>query len=772
MRKNLPNIGLFILLAAGLTFGWWYIDKNFIPPPKPPQTVETPTPKSKQPANLALAGGWIDMPRLFPNTPIIKKDDTQPEAEAPATPYKRTPPELIPLGEPGSYISGLLTTEGGGVQQLILTRFDEANRIGTQVMDGDQPQKLRLIPGVDSIRDELSLTEIHESADGNFTPKLKPGKVPESMMPILAQPSYQLLHYPDLKGDYPSAELGRRQWEVVERSINKVVFKTKLATQQLEIFKTFTLNPKDYHLGFEVRIVPMADRPTELGKFRYQIAGARNLPVEGEWYTSTYKNVLSGWVTKDGNAERSFSDSRTIHREHGSDAVLANKSERTFTYAAVVTQYFASALCIDESVNAEGRPRGLWDYVRGTREPKPGENVEQAFLSDITVRAVATPVDFKSGEPITHHYLIYNGPAKIRLLRQLEGDNGVNEALVERYHDTLTLRTLTDFHSPTFFGRVANFLYWSELIIRTTNLMHMVLGWLNGIVPIWGINIIILTIMVRMILLIPSRKQQIMMKKMQDKMAEMKPEIDKLQEKHKDNPQLFQQEKTKLMFRHGVNPLSTMSGCLLLFAQMPIFMGLYFCLQESVFFRLEHFLWVPNLAAPDMLIWWGEGIPYISTPNSMGSFFYLGPFFNILPILAVTLIMIQQKLTMPPPTDEQQAMQQKMMKFMMFGMALFFYKVAAGLCIYFICSTAWALAERLLLPKPTPKPPGERTENDVIIRTGEKKPEISAVNGQPGFFGRLRAKVEALQEQAREQNERQIRNDPNMSRDKKKKRKR
>ena len=49
---------------------------------------------------------------------------------------------------------------------------------------------------------------------------------------------------------------------------------------------------------------------------------------------------------------------------------------------------------------------------------------------------------------------------------------------------------------------------------------------------------------------------------------------------------------------------------------------------------------------------------------------------------------------MPPPTDEQQEMQQRMMKIMIIVMAVFFYKVPAGLCLYFICSTAWALGPR------------------------------------------------------------------------------
>jgi YidC/Oxa1 family membrane protein insertase len=154
----------------------------------------------------------------------------------------------------------------------------------------------------------------------------------------------------------------------------------------------------------------------------------------------------------------------------------------------------------------------------------------------------------------------------------------------------------------------------------------------------------------------------------------------------------------ELYRKHGVNPLGT---CWLLLLQMPIFMGLYFALQESIFFRLAEFwpTWIVNLAAPDMLFRWGEGIPFLSTPESYGGIFYLGPYFNILPIIAVSLMIVQQKMMTPPPTDEQQAAQQKVMKYMMIVFGFLFYKIAAGLCIYFIASTLWGLVERKFLPK-------------------------------------------------------------------------
>ncbi len=178
----------------------------------------------------------------------------------------------------------------------------------------------------------------------------------------------------------------------------------------------------------------------------------------------------------------------------------------------------------------------------------------------------------------------------------------------------------------------------------------------------------------------------------------------------------------KLMLDNGINPAAQLGGCVMLLLQMPIFMGLYYCLQENVFFRLKPFLWMPNLAAPDMLIRWGNNIPFISTPEALGTMTYLGPYFNILPIIAVAFMIVQQKMTMPPATDDQQAMQQKMMKYMMILMAFFFYKVASGLALYFIASSIWGVIERKLLPKKKPSTPPPDSGNGARRKGRPDKP--------------------------------------------------
>ena len=145
-----------------------------------------------------------------------------------------------------------------------------------------------------------------------------------------------------------------------------------------------------------------------------------------------------------------------------------------------------------------------------------------------------------------------------------------------------------------------------------------------------------------------------------------------------------------------------------LLIQMPIFLGLYRALMVDVELRQAPLLgdairWCSNLAAPDMFFDWSSFMPGFVTQGE--SFLVgLGPYLNILPLATVGLMILQQKMFMPEPTNEQAAMQQNIMKYMMLAMSFVFFKVAAGLCIYFIASSLWAIAERKMLPKPPAVP--------------------------------------------------------------------
>ena len=770
MRQNAANFTLFLLLAGVLVGLLWYADQNWMPkkdrPPKDRAEIaaelkkkdeeEAAKNKASSDALAAVVGA------AAATTPTPTAQPKPPEKPAPPPVVAAPPaelPTLVRLGGPKFYNELLLTTRGGGIQQIVLPKFDEADRLGREAKKDSRPVPLYLVPGVQRPREEKLREDF-------VPPDLQPGKVfrPEQLIE-LAEPSYTLFHYPGKDDQYPDPLLGNATWKVVAENRpddgpHSVVFETELPDPFfLKIRKTYTLAPKDYHVGLKIDFERLPGGKKGQGQFRYQVSGPRGLPIEGEWYTSTYRVALIGWETAKGAPKRQYEDPANIGIRRGGDAVL--KADNTLKYAAIATQYFTSALAIDDT--AEGAAKNPWAYVRATTElPSGKEPGALPQFDDITFRAVAEPLDLAPGEIAMHSYLIYNGPSKVRLLKLLEGERTVDPALVDRYLDRLDLKTLTDYHSPSALGRFADAIYWTDLVIVFTNLMHWLLAGIHYVIGSWGLSIIVLTVIVRLCLFIPSRKQTQMNLRMMEIQKKLQPELEKLHEKYKDDFPAYNREKTKLMMQHGMNPFAAMGGCVLLIAQMPIMMGLYFCLQESIFFRLDHFLWIDNLAAPDMMVWWTEGIPYLSTPADIGSFYYLGPYLNILPLLAVGLMLYQQNKMMPPPTDEQMASQQKMMKYMMIFMAVMFYKVAAGLALYFIISSLWGIIERQLIPKP-------KTGRDDTGTAAGQSSKGGSPNGQAepekpkGLLGRLREsmqkKVEELQKRSEEQSSRQIRND-------------
>jgi YidC/Oxa1 family membrane protein insertase len=166
-----------------------------------------------------------------------------------------------------------------------------------------------------------------------------------------------------------------------------------------------------------------------------------------------------------------------------------------------------------------------------------------------------------------------------------------------------------------------------------------------------------------------------------------------------------------------------------IFIQMPIFIGLYRSLMVAIELRdaplfSNSIQWCSNLAGPDMLWDWStflRGIGANFIIDGAGIFPALGPYFNLLPILTIILFIVQQKVLMPPSTDPQQAATQKMMKYMMIFMGFMFFKVASGLCIYFVASSLWGLAERKFLPKAAPVVSSGTPETRADLKAQERE---------------------------------------------------
>ncbi|MEN8151473.1 MAG: membrane protein insertase YidC, partial [Planctomycetota bacterium] len=207
-------------------------------------------------------------------------------------------------------------------------------------------------------------------------------------------------------------------------------------------------------------------------------------------------------------------------------------------------------------------------------------------------------------------------------------------------------------------------------------LLLNLLGLIQGLTVNWGIAIIVLTIIVRLGMFPISRKSQLATQRYSKKMARLKPKMDVIKEKHAENKKKQQEEMMKLYREEGVRPPL---GCLLMFLQMPIFIGLFIALRKSIELRHSAFLWAEDLAGPDMMIpnlLTDHSIPLVSDPFH----------FNLLPILMGISWFFSAAMA-PKPADPQQQSMHRMMKWMPVLFTLMLYNYAAGLALYMTVSS-------------------------------------------------------------------------------------
>ena len=201
-----------------------------------------------------------------------------------------------------------------------------------------------------------------------------------------------------------------------------------------------------------------------------------------------------------------------------------------------------------------------------------------------------------------------------------------------------------------------------------------VLNAIYGVVANYGVAIIIVTILMRIIVFPLTLKQEKSMKKMRD----LQPELDKIKEKYKDSPQEYQQKTAELYRENGVNPLG---GCLPLLIQMPIFVALYWAFSGNAIPADAKFLWF-TLKQPDRLF-------------MMGNFA-----FNLLPILNVGVTYIQQKIMASATSGQESNQQMQTMLYMMPIMMLFiFYNMPSGVTLYYLVSGALSLVQQYFILK-------------------------------------------------------------------------
>lgn len=292
-------------------------------------------------------------------------------------------------------------------------------------------------------------------------------------------------------------------------------------------------------------------------------------------------------------------------------------------WIALEDRYFLSSLVPMEPVSA--------DMTLKTDEDGYVEN------------AYWTPDDpLSAGMQQEHHFKLYFGPKSLKILSGM--GHGLNKAI--------------------YFG-------WFDIIAKPC-LWFM--NFIYRFIPNYGIAIIILTIVTKIILWPLGNKSY----KSMNEMKKIQPLMAEIREKYKDDKKKMNEELMGLYRVYKINPLG---GCLPMIVQIPVFIALYRMLYESIELRHAPFmLWINDLSAPDRLFRFDFSIPLMQPPYGI-------------PVLTLVMggtMFLQQKLS-PPPGDPAQA---KMMMLMPVIFTFIFINFSSGLVLYWLVNNILSIAQQ------------------------------------------------------------------------------
>jgi len=335
--------------------------------------------------------------------------------------------------------------------------------------------------------------------------------------------------------------------------------------------------------------------------------------------------------------------------------------ESNVYWAAVHNQFFA--LAVMPPLPAQSL------VVRRIELPRPtGEEARFVSTSGPPPQGYAAaliypPLTLTNSQALERQIYIYAGPKEYRTLA----------TIADRLNNNLD-----QIMNLGFFGFV------SKALLLGMNWMHQSLRFSYG----WAI--VAITTMIKLIFWPLTQASTRSMKRMQA----LQPEIKKLQEKYKDDPQKLSQKQLEFWRKNKVNP---MGGCLPMFLQIPVFFGFLTMIRSAIELRGAPWLWVGDLSKPDTLFLIpGLGfIPFIGVQGQ-------GLPFNLLPLLMGTTMLWQARMT--PPSPGMDPTQQAIMKYLPLFFLVGLYNFSAGMTLYWTVNNLWTIAQTKLTKTKTPDP--------------------------------------------------------------------
>jgi YidC/Oxa1 family membrane protein insertase len=311
------------------------------------------------------------------------------------------------------------------------------------------------------------------------------------------------------------------------------------------------------------------------------------------------------------------------------DIADKNTYPGSLKWVALQDRYFMTSI-----IPAHAEEASMRLYV------KDGNLLEVQYLNPVS--------DIRPGTQKAYQYTLFFGPRSTKVLK--EAGHDLSKAL-----------------NFGFFDIIAKPCVW---------LMNL----LYGVIPNYGIAIIILTLLIKIVLWPLGSKSY----KSMSEMKKIQPLMKEIREKYKDDKKKMNEEVMSLYRTYKINPLG---GCLPMLVQLPVFFALYRMLYQAI--ELRHapfFLWIDDLSAPDRLFRFPvDHIPFMEPPYGI----------PVLTLIMGASMLFQQKMS-PPMGDPTQA---KMMMFMPVIFTVIFINFSSGLVLYWLVNNILSIAQQYYIQK-------------------------------------------------------------------------
>jgi YidC/Oxa1 family membrane protein insertase len=469
----------------------------------------------------------------------------------------------------------------------------------------------------------------------------------------------------------------------------------------IKLTKSYTVIPDSYTLkcNLQVENLSVLEQNVSLN-----LIGPSGIGKEG--FRSDMRKVVAGFKDSQGQFSSTRLDKKKLAKAETSDDrnLQARKDNEHFLWAAVVNKYFAAIL-----VPLPEQGKNYCDWVKDKqgvfynpdRDNKANSGDETIGLA----LKVAPNTLGPAGEPNstrTYDFELYLGPKDKSLFDKNE-----------RYRELGFVETI-DFLACCCPASIINPLAFGILAL---------MKWMHGFIGNYGVVIIILVFLMRLVMHPITKKSQVSM----SKMSKLAPRAEEIKKKYANNKTEMNKQLMALYREQGASPIM---GMLPMMVQMPIWIALWSAVYSSIDLRGASFLpfWITDLSAPDALVRFST----ITLPLLRWKIESL----NLLPILMGLAFYLQQKL-MPSQAqasvNPQVAQQQKMMMIMLpLLFPLMLYKAPSGVNLYIMASTFAGVFEQYVIRKHIQKKEEEESKG-LVAATSKTGGKVKKKKPKPFF---------------------------------------